>query len=103
MASLRFMQLTAAALVLLIAGVAQSADLRTAKQALVTDSQAQVLAQAQEAVSTGASSVKVPADFEPIYKTDDPYGVALMMLGVFLIPLSQVLIWKNEQRAVKFA
>lgn len=47
--------------------------------------------------------MNVPADFEPIYKTDDPYGVALMMLGFFLIPLSQVIIWKNEQRAVKFA
>jgi len=26
-----------------------------------------------------------------------------MMLGVLLIPLSQVILWKNEQRAVRFA
>jgi len=38
-----------------------------------------------------------------MYKTDDPHGIALMMLGLFLIPFSQVLLWKNEKKAVTFA
>ena len=37
MARLRFMQLKAVALTLLLAGIAQSADLRSTKQPLVTE------------------------------------------------------------------
>ena len=38
-----------------------------------------------------------------MYKTDDPHGIALMLLGFFLVPFSQVLLWKNEKKAVTFA
>ena len=42
-------------------------------------------------------------DREPMYKHDDPFGFAIMLLGLFLVPFSQVILWKNEQRAVRFA
>ena len=79
---------------LLLAGVAIGADLRSQKTSSVDfDPFMQTLAQ-----SKAAEVVKVGSydDFEPIFKSDDPHGVALMMLGAFLIPLSQVLLWKNE-------
>lgn len=43
------------------------------------------------------------ASYNPVYKTDDPHGIVLMMFGLFLIPFSQVLLWKNEKKAVTFA
>ena len=43
------------------------------------------------------------SQFTPIYKADDPYGIGLMLLGLFLVPFSQVLLWKNERKAVTFA
>ena len=53
--------------------------------------------------SREAVHVQVDKDFKPLYKTDDSYGIALMILGFLLIPFSQIVLWKNEQRAVKFA
>ena len=41
--------------------------------------------------------------FKPLYKTDDPHGVCLMLLGFFLIPFSLTILWKNEKKAVTFA
>ena len=47
--------------------------------------------------------VVVDKDFKPIYTTDDSYGIGLMVFGFMLIPFSQIILWKNEQRAVRFA
>ena len=47
--------------------------------------------------------VVVDKDFKPIYTTDDSYGIGLMVFGFMLIPFSQIVLWKNEQRAVRFA
>ena len=38
-----------------------------------------------------------------MYKAEDPQGIAMMILGLFLLPLSQVMLWKNEKKAVTFA
>ena len=43
------------------------------------------------------------SEYKPLYKTDDPHGIAAMILGLFLVPFSQVLLWKNERKAVTFA
>lgn len=46
---------------------------------------------------------EVQDGFKPLYKTDDPHGVCLMLLGFFLIPFSLTILWKNEKKAVTFA
>ena len=86
-------------LVQIIIAFVEGADLRTL--AVDSDNLVQNLAQ-----SAKTEKVVFKADdtvFEPIYEADDPYGIALMLLGALLVPLSQVCLWKNEQRAVKFA
>ena len=52
---------------------------------------------------TKSDSEEASGGYQPIYKTSDPHGIALMMLGLFLIPFSQVLLWKNEKKAVTFS
>ena len=71
-------------LLVALSALANGADLRTQSLAFDKDIRMQGLAQAQ----SKAEDVVIPADFEPIYETDDPYGIALMMLGVLFVPLS---------------
>ena len=49
------------------------------------------------------STVASYKDYEPIYKINEPYGIIFIIIGVVLVPVSLVIIWKNERRAVNLA
>mgnify|MGYP007086986951 CR=1 FL=1 len=90
---LKFSALTVIAL--LCSHFAHAADLRVLNASKESEkSQIQLLAETKTETSDA---------YTPVYKTDDPHGIVLMMLGVFLVPFSQVLLWKNEKKAVTFA
>ena len=90
-------------LLLLTTRFASAADLRSLTTLKENKQQVQMLAETKAEIDSKAVIEQVAGDFKPIYKTDDPHGIALMMLGLFLIPFSQVLLWKNEKKAVTFA
>ncbi len=39
----------------------------------------------------------------PIYTSDEPYGICLILLGIFIVLFSLIILWKNERRAVTLA
>ena len=41
-------------------------------------------------------------EYVPLYKTEDPHGICLIILGCFLAIMAITVLWKNEQRAVAF-
>ena len=72
-----------------------AADLRSLKPFKELDQQIHLLAETK--------SESTDAGYTPVYKTEDPHGIVLMIFGAFLIPFSQILLWKNERKAVTFA
>ena len=90
-------------LLLLTTRFANATDLRSLQALKENKQQVQMLAETKAEIETNSVSEEAPSGYKPLYKTDDPHGIALMMLGLFLVPFSQVLLWKNEKKAVTFA
>ena len=62
-------------------------ELKALSQPVVHQTKAvQSLAQTQQAVET--TTAANAETYVPLYKSDDPYGIALMLLGLFMIPFS---------------